>query len=153
MAYDVTVERLTVCPTAVVRADTTWQAFPALWPTLLGEVWSFLRTNPDLHTDGHNVMLYRRDVPGIELRVEVGVQVTRPFDASGRVVASALPPGEAATTIHTGSPAEVGSAHAAVRSWCNGRGRDVTGISWEVYGDPDARTGHFDIAVYWELIA
>ena len=32
--YDVTVERTTECPIAVVKADTTWREFPALWPTM-----------------------------------------------------------------------------------------------------------------------
>jgi predicted nucleic acid-binding protein len=43
MAYDVTVERTTECPTAVVKANTTWREFRTLWPTLLDEVWAFLR--------------------------------------------------------------------------------------------------------------
>jgi len=27
----------------------------------------------------------------------------------------------------------------------------LTGVSWEIYGDPDPQTGHFDVAVYWQL--
>jgi hypothetical protein len=27
----------------------------------------------------------------------------------------------------------------------------LTGVSWEIYGDPDPRTGDFDVAVYWEV--
>lgn len=63
MAYDVTIERTRECPTAVVRANTTWREFPTLWPTLLGEVWAFLGATPGLRTDGHNVMLYRTASP------------------------------------------------------------------------------------------
>lgn len=59
MPYDVKIECIAECPTAVVRAQTTWREFPALWPALLGEVWAFLRATPGLHTDGHNVMVYR----------------------------------------------------------------------------------------------
>ena len=98
MAYDVTIERTTECPTAVVKANTTWRGFPTLWPTLLDEVWAFLGATPGLRTEGHNIMLYRNDVPEVEVAVEVGVQVTKPFWAAGRVVPSTLPAAEAAAT-------------------------------------------------------
>jgi effector-binding domain-containing protein len=150
-AYQVTIERTTECPTAVVKANTTWREFPTLWRTLLDEVWAFLRATPGLRTEGHNVMLYRNGVPGVEVAVEVGVQVTRSFAANGRVVPSTLPAGEAATTVHAGTPAEIGAAHDSVRAWCTEQRRELTGVSWEIYGDPDPQTGHFDVGVYWQL--
>jgi effector-binding domain-containing protein len=150
-AYQVTIERTTECPTAVVKANTTWREFPTLWRTLLDEVWAFLRATPGLRTEGHNVMLYRNGVPGVEVAVEVGVQVTRSFAANGRVMPSTLPAGEAATTVHAGTPAEIGAAHDAVRTWCTEQRRELTGVSWEIYGDPDPQTGHFDVGVYWQL--
>jgi effector-binding domain-containing protein len=151
MTYDVRIERTTACPTAVVKANTTWQEFPALWPRLLDQVWAFLRTTPGLGTDGHNVMLYRHDPSGVEVAVEVGVQVARPFEGTGRVAPSTLPAAETATTVHTGTPAEIGAAHAAVKAWCSAQRRAVTGLSWEIYGDPDPRTGHFDVEIHWQL--
>ena len=151
MTYDVRIERTTACPTAVVKADTTWREFPALWRPLLDDVWSFLGSAPGLRTDGHNVILYRNNVPGAEVAVEVGVQVAGPFEAVGRVVPSTLPAVEAATTVHSGTPAEIGAAHAAVRAWCTAQHRELTGVSWEIYADPDPQTGHFDVAVYWEV--
>jgi len=151
MAYDVTVERTTECATAVVKAKTTWREFPTLWPTLLDEVWAFLGATPGLRTEGHNVMLYRHNVPDAEVAVEIGVQVTGPFAPVCRVVPSTLPATEAATTLHAGTPAQIGAAHAAVRTWCSAQRRELTGVSWEVYGDPDPQTGRFDVAVYWQL--
>jgi effector-binding domain-containing protein len=96
-------------------------------------------------------MLYRTGLPGIQVAVEVGVQVTKSFVAAGQVVPSTLPAVEAATILHTGPIAEIGAAHDAVRAWCSAHGRELTGVSWEVYGDPDRKTGHFDVTVYWEL--
>jgi effector-binding domain-containing protein len=150
-AYAVTIERTTECPTAVVKANTTRRAFPTLWRPMLDEVWAFLRAMPGLRTEGHNVMLYRSGIPEVELSVEVGVQVTASFAAVGRVVPSTLPAAETASTVHTGSPAEIGAAHDAVRAWCAAQRRVLTGVSWEIYGDPDPKTGHFDVAVYWQL--
>jgi effector-binding domain-containing protein len=150
-AYDVNVERTTASPTAVIKANTTRREFPTLWRTLLDEVWAFLGSKPGLRVGGHNVMLYRNGLPGVELAVEVGVQVTKSFEASGRVVPSVLPAGEAARTVHKGTPSEIGAAHDAVRAWCSAQRRQLTGVSWEIYGDPDPQTGRFDVAVYWQL--
>jgi effector-binding domain-containing protein len=150
MSHDVSVIRTAECPTAVVKANTTWPEFRTLWPTLLDEVWAFLRATPGLRTDGHNVMLYRHTVPGVEVAVEVGVQVTGRFEPAGRVVPSILPAVEAATT-RAGTTAHIGAAHEAVRAWCAAHGRELTGVSWEIYGDPDPRTGTVEVTVFWEL--
>lgn len=150
MTHEVSVETTTECPTAVVKATTTWPEFRTLWPVLLDEVWAFLRATPGLRTDGHNVMLYRHTVPGAEVAVEVGVQVIGSFNAAGRVVPSILPAAEAATT-RVATTADIGAAHAAVRAWCAAHGREVTGVSWEVYGDPDPRNGNVQVAVFWAL--
>ena len=88
----VTIERTIECPTAVVKANTTWSEFGTLWPRLLDDVWAFLRATPGMRTDGHNVMLYRHNIPEVEVAVEVGVQVTGPFDTAGRVVHRSCPP-------------------------------------------------------------
>jgi effector-binding domain-containing protein len=152
MSYDVTIERTAACPTAVVKANTTWREFPTLWRTLLDEVWAFIRATPGLWAGGHNVMVYRGNVPGAEVAVEVGVQVSQTFQVTGRVVPSMLPAGDAATVVHTGTPAEIGAAHQAVRTWCSAQHRELSGVWWEIYGDPEPQTGHFDVAVYWQLV-
>jgi effector-binding domain-containing protein len=152
LPYDVTIERTSECPTAVVKAETTWREFPTLWRPLLDEVWKFLAVTPGLRTDGHNVMLYRRGIPEVEVAVEVGVQVGGAFVANGRVVPSTLPAAEVAATVHTGTPAEIGAAHEAVRAWCLAQRRTLTGVSWEIYGAPDRQTGHFDVTVYYQLL-
>src|SRR5262249_5222930 len=67
-------------PTAVIAEATTWAEFPQLWPALLGEVWTTVRTMPDAKP-GRNVMLYLDDVP----HVEVGVEVDGAFGGAGRI--------------------------------------------------------------------
>ena len=95
MPVEVSVKTVDPTPTAVVAAATTWAEFAQTWGPMLNEVWSFLRGGapPGLYTHGHNVMLYKDDVPN----VEVGVQVTGSFPPAGQVVASELPGGLAAT--------------------------------------------------------
>jgi effector-binding domain-containing protein len=151
MAVEVTVKAVGPTPTAVVMAATTWADFPAMWGPMLDKVWSFLRGGaPEgLYQHGHNIMLYKDDVPN----VEVGVQVSGSFDPAGQVVASALPGGLVATATHTGPIAEIGDTHQAVREWSKANGHRLAGPRWEIYGDPDPSSGDFDVQVFWSLLA
>lgn len=128
--YPVTVATRTAQPTAVVAAETTWAEYPSLWPKLLDAVYAFVRAG-GVSQDGHNVMLYRDDVPN----VEVGVQVSGPFEPTGRVIPSVLPAGEVASTVHRGAYDGLDEAHVALRAWCGSHGHKLTGVRWEIYGD------------------
>lgn len=136
-------------PTAVVAASTTWDEFPALWGELLAEVWAFLRVS-DLSA-GRNVMLYRDDLP----RVEVGAEVSTSFASAGRVVPSSLPAGRAAMAVARGapSPATISIAHAAAREWCATHGHALSGVRWEIYDHwrDDQDPARFETEVYWLL--
>jgi effector-binding domain-containing protein len=136
-------------PTAVVAETTSWEAFPQVWRALLGEVWTFLRTS-DLAT-GRNIMLYKDDVPS----VEVGAEVSSSFAGNGRVVPSSLPAGRAAVGVARGepSPATLASVHSAVRDWCAAHGHALTGARWEIYGHwlEDQDPALFETEVYWLL--
>jgi len=150
MTVEVTVKTVEPTPTAVVAAAATWAEFPTMWGPMLDEVWSFLRCGAPqgLYKRGHNIMLYKDDVPN----VEVGVQVSGPFDPVGQVVASALPGGLVATATHTGPIAKIGDTHLTVRDWSKANGYLLAGPHWEIYGDPDPSTGDFDVDVYWSLL-
>src|SRR5439155_20858393 len=88
MSVNVTLVSVEASPTAVVAATTTWAEFPSLWKPMLDKVWSFLANAPaGLYKDGHNVMLYKDDLPS----VEIGVRVNRPFKGSGRILSASLP--------------------------------------------------------------
>ncbi|HXZ99194.1 MAG TPA: GyrI-like domain-containing protein [Candidatus Binatia bacterium] len=149
MAVDVTVETVGPIPTAVVATSTTWEQFPKVWGPLLDKVWAFIRGQapPGLYERGHNVMLYKDDVPN----VEVGVQVSRTFKPSGDVVPSTLPGGLVAMARHAGPVARLGETHEAVREWSASHGYRLTGVLWEIYGDPDPASGEFAVDVFWAL--
>lgn len=136
MSYKVVTMDVAARPTAVVTATTTWQEFPTLWTQLLDEVWACLRAG-GIYRGCRNIMLYLDDAP----YVEVGVELRAPCPLTGRVVASELPAGQVAMTVHRGSYAGLGAAHRAVLDWCAAQGRQAAGPRWEVYGphneDPD----------------
>jgi effector-binding domain-containing protein len=118
---------------------------------MLDQVWRFLRGEApaELYEKGHNVMLYRDDVPN----VEVGVQVSSAFEPTGRVIASTLPGGLVATATHSGPIAQIGDTHRAVCQWSEANGYRLLGPRWEIYGDPDPSTGDFEVEVFWSLAA
>lgn len=70
--------------------------------------------------------------------------IGKPFSPAGRVVAWRLPGGELAMTTHRGDYAALGHAHEAVHRFAEGRGRELAGPRWEIYGhmhdDPRALT-------------
>jgi effector-binding domain-containing protein len=129
MHDQVTVKDVEALPTAVVAAATDWRRFPSLWPTLLDEVWACLRA-AGIHRGCRNIMLYQDDVP----HVEVGVLLNQPCPLTGRVVASTLPAGRAAMTVHRGPYAGLGDAHRAVLDWCAAENLPPAGPRWEIYG-------------------
>jgi effector-binding domain-containing protein len=151
MTSDVTVTTVEPTPTAVVVAATTWAEFPAIWRPMLDKVWSFLRGGaPEgLYQQGHNIMLYKDDVPN----VEVGVEVSGSFNATGHVVSSTLPGGLVATATHSGPIAKIGDTHQAVCEWSKAAGYRLPGLRWEIYGDPDQSSGDFDVQVFWSVVA
>src|SRR5580692_3419792 len=125
MTTGVTVKTVEPTPTAVVAAAVTWAEFTQLWGPMLDKVWTFIRGDAPagLYRQGHNVMLYKDDVPN----VEVGVQVSGSFAPTGEVVASALPGGLVATATHTGQIARIGDTHQAVREWSKANGYRLAG--------------------------
>ncbi len=145
-SHEVIVADVVSRPTAVVAATTTWQEYPTLWKELLDEVWGCLRAG-GISRGCRNVMLYRDDVP----HVEVGVELLQPCPLTGRVVASTLPAGRVAMTTHRGSYAGLGSAHRAVIDWCAHGGHRITGTRWEVYGPHSEDQAEVWTEVYWQL--
>jgi effector-binding domain-containing protein len=150
----VPVEFVAVDPraTAVVAETTTWSEFPQLWARLLGEVYAFVRTRPDLATGAEgerwqNVMLYKDQRPD----VEVGVLVSQPFETPGHVIASSLPGGEVATAVHRGDYATLGATHDAVRAAAAARGRALAGPCWEIYGHWREDPAELETEVFWLL--
>jgi effector-binding domain-containing protein len=130
-------------PTAVIAETTSWDAYPEIWPRLLDEVWSAVRPRRSTFLPGRNVMLYRDDVPN----VEVGVEVAGRFEQLGRVTASTLPGGRVAMATRRGSW-DVGPAHRAVIDECERLGLERVGPRWEIYGHFDA-PGDEEVEVYY----
>lgn len=101
-------------------------------PAACGEVWSFIRA-AHLPQPGCHIALYL-DARGT---VEIGAEVSEPFEGNDRVQCSQLPSGRVVTTVHYGPYPRLHEAHTAIRQWCAQQGLSLSGISWEIYGHWD----------------
>jgi len=122
---------------AAVRREVEPGAVGSAWGPALGKVWEYIRGQPGLWTDGHNVFLYHHSTQrGALVRCDFGVEVTRTFETMGEVHATETPGGEAALAVHCGPYNRMNEAHEAIRKWMAAYGRESAGCSWEIYGDP-----------------
>jgi len=142
VSYEVVERSVPARKTAVIAATTTWEEYSELWRRLLDEVWTAVRSQGRV-APGRNVMLYKDDIPNVEIGVEVG----RTFEPIGRVSCSSLPAGRVATTTHRGS-FELTSAHEAVIEACEAMGLGRLGPRWEIYGHWN-KPGDEEVEVYY----
>jgi hypothetical protein len=122
---------------AAVRREVAHGGVRAAWGPAVGKVWDFLRGQPGLRTDGHNIFLYHHPTePGAPIQCDFGVEVTRGFERAGEVYLTETPAGEAAVAVHRGSYDRLDDAYQAIGKWMSANRRESAGHSWEIYGDP-----------------
>src|SRR5215475_15443448 len=103
MAIDVSVQTVQPRRLATVRREVTPGRVGSEWGPALGKVWPFIRSQPGLWTDGHNIFLYHHPAqPGAPILCDFGVEVTSIFEPAGEVYATETPAGEAAIAIYRG---------------------------------------------------
>jgi effector-binding domain-containing protein len=137
---------------AAVRREVATGGVSSAWGPALGKVWEFIRSQPGLWTDGHNVFLYRHPVqPGASILCDFGVEVTRTFETTGEVNAIETPSGEAAVAVHRGPYNRMSEAHEAIGKWMVANRRESAGQSWEIYGDPTPDPANTETTVIYLL--
>jgi effector-binding domain-containing protein len=137
---------------AAVRREVPPGAVGSAWGPALSKVWDFIRRQPGLRTDGHNIFVYHHPTqPGAPILCDFGVEVTRTFEAAGEVYATETPGGEAAVALHCGPYNGMHRAHDAIRKWLAANRRDSAGHSWEIYGDPTPDPAHTETTVVYLL--
>ena len=142
-AYDpavaVSVDLQTVTPRklAAVRREVESGAVGSAWGPAVAKVWDFIRSQPQLWTDGHNIFVYHHaKQPGSPLLCDFGVEVTRTFETAGEVYATETPGGAAAVAVYRGPYDQLNQAYVAIDKWMAANHRQSAGHSWEIYGDP-----------------
>jgi len=137
---------------AAVRREVAPGAVGSAWGPALGKVWEFLRSQPGLRTDGHNIFLYHHPTQaGAPILCDFGVEVTGTFERAGEVYATETPGGEAAVAVHRGPYQRMNEAHDAIGEWMAANQRESAGHSWEIYGDPTPNPADTETTVVYLL--
>ena len=137
---------------AAVQREIAPGAVSSAWGQALGKVWEFIRSQPYLRTDGHNIFLYRHPAQlGAPILCDLGVEVTRTFETAGEVYATETPGGEAAIAVHLGPYHRMNQVHDAIRNWMATNRRESVGQSWEIYGDPTPDQANTETTVVYLL--
>ncbi len=143
---------------AAVREHTTSRNLATKIRELLTEnaVYTFLH-NAGIQEHSHNVFVYRdeEDQSGMPadqgIVLEIGVQVFAPFTGNDRVICSSTPPGQAATLLHRGPYAQLGTTHRAILDWCQANHLAITGLRWEIYGRWNDDSSKLETQVFYLL--
>jgi len=136
MGMSVSIQAVSPRMLAAVRRHVRFGQVGSAWRPALDQVWAFLRQNPGLRTDGHNIFLYQHPAMGEStMVVDFGVEVTRSFPQSGEVFSTETPAGKAAAALHVGPYERMGETHRAIQDWVAANGMTLGGKSWEIYGD------------------
>ena len=153
MGIDVSVQVVQPRKLAAVRRQVAVGAVASAWRPALDQVWTFLRSQPGLRTDGHNVFLYHHAARrGDPMNVDFGVEVARSFMPHGEVYETHTPSGEAAIAVHRGSYDGLHAAHEAVQEWAKSHERTFAGSSWEIYGDWSDDPAKLETTVVYLLV-
>jgi effector-binding domain-containing protein len=122
---------------AAVRRSIHAAEISSAWGPAIDLVWPFIRSQPGLWIDGHNVFVYHHPTQkGGPVLCEFGVEVTRTFETAGEVYETETPSGEAAVAVHRGPYDRMNETYSAIDQWMAANHRRSAGHSWEIYGDP-----------------
>ncbi len=134
---------------AVIKDRAKQPELPQKIPAHCGTVWTFIKSRPDIKSNGRMIATYRGSDMN-DLQIEVGAQVEAPFNSDGPVVSSSIPPCKAAMVTLTAPYNEMHKAYDAVFSWCKQNGHK-TGLCWELYHHPGGPNDLPKTDVYVEL--
>jgi effector-binding domain-containing protein len=147
MPVSVNVQTVQPRKLAAVRRLVAPGEVGSAWGPAVGQVWDFIRSQPGLWTDGHNIFLYHRAKDDAPIVCDFGVEVTRTFETTGEVYATETPGGDAAVAVHRGPYDRMHEAYDAIGKWMATNQRESAGQFWEIYGDPKPDPVHTETTV------
>jgi len=121
--------------TLVIKAHVKQDEIGGKLSEILPKVFIYIGKNK---IDPKSAMLtYYSKGDGKEFDIEGGVAVAEGSKGEGDVVASELPGGKTAFTVHTGTYDNLPKTYEALRAWLKAHGQKEKGVAWEIYiSDP-----------------
>lgn len=129
--YTVTIKQLIEQPTAVIRTTAEPATLTQTFDDVFTTTWAAVEQSGRTAVGAPFARWFSFTADAME--VEGGIPVDAPFTSTGRVVASSLPGGEAASLDHVGDYENLAAAHSALNQWLVDESRQAAGPVWEVY--------------------
>ena len=129
--------------TLVIKAHVKQDEIGGKLTEILPKVFIYIGTKK---IDPKSAMLtYFTKGDGKEFDIEGGVAVAEGSKGEGAVVASELPGGKTAFTVHTGPYDNLPRTYEALRAWLKANGRKEKGVAWEIYVSDPGSTKQEDL--------
>ncbi len=149
----VAIETVPAEPMAAVAAKTEFAGLPEVIRWGLDAVFEAL-VGGDYGERGAATVWYGPMPNTTVMDLRIGVRLSTPFPGPvTEVAAFETPAGEVAHAVYYGPYNQMMMAHEAAKAAARAAGRQITGESWEVYGDWNEDPDQLRTDVYWLLKA
>ena len=137
--YEIESRVLAVTPTLVMTTKTGLAGIPGFLARAYAETARFIE-NSGAKVAGPCFARYRLlGDPDGDFEIEAGFPLMGPAAGEGEIVASTLPGGDVAVTMHVGPYETMEAAYSAIKAWVKDHDGQPAGPAWEVYySDPAA---------------
>ena len=118
----------------------------------LDKVYALLRAR-DYGKLGCNTVFYAKGTTPAAMDLKIGVRLDAPFTDDGEVRLAETPAGDVVHAVYFGNYNQIMTAHETAKAAAAKAGRQITGDSWEVYGDWFDDWSKVRTDIYWLLEA
>jgi effector-binding domain-containing protein len=132
-AYEVRLRETVPQMAAAIRGRAAWAEIGPFVAASLRDVFKVAGDQGVRFAGPPYAIYHHADSSEAEVELEVGMPVAEQVDAAGRVVASIVPGGLVAATVHSGRYEDVGPAYRALAEWISDHGHETSGPPREMY--------------------
>ena len=138
MTYEIHLRETKSQPAASIRGRAAWAELGSFISGALMEVFKVAGDQGVRFAGPAYAIYHSAETTEAEVDLEVGMPVAEPVEPAGHVIATAIPGGLVATTVHAGRYEDVGPAYRALGEWVQEHGHETAGPCREVdIGGPD----------------
>jgi effector-binding domain-containing protein len=133
MTYEIHLRETKPQPAAAARGRAPWADLGPFIGSALMEVFKVAGAQGARFAGPAYGIYYSANGSEAEVDLEVGMPVDGPIEPDGRVIATTIPGGMSATTVHSGRYEEVAPAYRALGEWVQEHGHETAGPPREIY--------------------
>jgi len=133
MQYEIHLRETQPQPAASIQGRAAWAELGAFISGALTEIFGAAGGQGVRFAGPPYGIYHSPDSTEAEVDLEIGIPVAEPIEPSGRVVATVIPGGLVAATVHAGRYEEVAPAYRALGEWVQEHGHETAGPPREVY--------------------